>query len=189
MFTGVDLEGWKMAGEGNFLVANGALQAVPGGDDGLLWSTTPTPPDFLLSCEWRGSQPNDNSGVFVRFPNPTSKGYNNTAYVAVHFGFEVQIDEAGAPEGADLHRTGAIYGEPNQVFNLRPGLPVGQWNTYEIRVQGQAFAVQLNGVQVTQFNNPHDGRGLPSTPDVPSFIGLQAHTGNVAFRNIQIEAL
>ena len=37
-----------------------------------------------------------NSGVFVRFPNPNTKGYNNTAYVAIDFGFEVQIDEAGA---------------------------------------------------------------------------------------------
>ena len=37
--------------------------------------------------------------------------------------------------------------------------------------------------------DPHAGRGLPSMPDAPSFIGLQAHTGAVAFRNIQLEAL
>jgi choline dehydrogenase-like flavoprotein len=189
LFNGQDLEGWEMAGQGSFVVANGVLQAAPGGDLGLLWSTTPTPPDFMLRCEWRQSQANDNSGVFVRFPNPNSKGYNNTAYVGVHFGFEVQIDETGAPDGANQHRTGAIYGEPNQAFNLQPALPVGQWNSYEIRVQGQTYTVQLNGVQVTQFNNPHAGRGLPSRPDAPSFLGLQAHTGAVAFRNIQIQAV
>jgi hypothetical protein len=49
--------------------------------------------------------------------------------------------------------------------------------------------VRLNGVQVTQFNNPYAGRGLPSMPEAPSFIGLQAHTGNVAFRNIELQAL
>jgi choline dehydrogenase-like flavoprotein len=189
LFNGQNLDGWEMAGQGSFAVANGVLQAAPVGDLGLLWSTTPTPTDFMLHCEWRLAQANDNSGVFVCFPNPNSKGYNNTAYVAVHFGFEVQIDESGAPDGADQHRTGAIYGEPNQAFNLQPALPVGQWNTYEIRVQGQTYTVQLNGVQVTQFNNPHADRGLPSSPDAPSFIGLQAHTGAVAFRNIQLEAL
>jgi choline dehydrogenase-like flavoprotein len=189
LFNGTNLDGWEMAGQGDFVVANGALQPAPGGDLGLLWSTTPTPTDFILRCEWRLAQPSDNSGVLVRFPNPNSKGYNNTAYVAVHFGFEVQIDETGAPDGANQHRTGAIYGEPNQAFNLQPALPVGQWNTYEIRIQGQTYTVQLNGVQVTQFNNPDAGRGLPSMPDAPSFIGLQAHTGNVAFRNIQLTAL
>jgi Domain of Unknown Function (DUF1080)/GMC oxidoreductase len=189
LFNGQNLDGWEMAGQGSFVVANGVLQAAPGGDLGLLWSTTPTPADFVLRCEWRLAQANDNSGVFVRFPNPNSKGYNNTAYVAVHFGFEVQIDETAAPDGADQHRTGAIYGEPSQAFNLQPALPVGQWNAYEIRVQGQTYTVQLNGVQITQFNNPHAGRGLPSRPDAPSFIGLQAHTGAVGFRNIQLEAL
>jgi choline dehydrogenase-like flavoprotein len=192
LFNGQNLDGWELAGQGSFVVTGGALQAVPGGDLGLLWCTTPTPRDFILRCEWRLAQADDNSGVFVRLPNPNSKDYNNTAYVAVHFGFEVQIDETGAPDGANQHRTGAIYAEPNQAFNLQPALPVGQWNAYEIRVDGpqsQTYTVWLNGTQVTQFNNPHAGRGLPSRPDAPSFIGLQAHTGNVAFRNIELQAL
>jgi hypothetical protein len=37
--------------------------------------------------------------------------------------------------------------------------------------------------------NTDAARGLPSTPAAPSFIGLQTHTGRVAFRNIQIRAL
>jgi choline dehydrogenase-like flavoprotein len=189
LFNGQNLEGWEMAGQGSFVVANGVLQAVPGGDLGLLWATTPTPADFILRCEWRLGQDTDNSGVFVRFPNPNSKGYNNTAYVAVHFGFEVQIDETGAPDGAEQHRTGAIYGEPNQAHSLQAALPAGQWNAYEIKVQGQTHTVKLNGAQVTQFDNPHAGRGLPSRPDAPSFIGLQTHTGAVAFRSIELEAL
>jgi hypothetical protein len=137
----------------------------------------------------RLSPPDDNSGVFVRFPNPNSKGYDNPAYVAVHFGFEVQIDETGAPDGAPQHRTGAIYDEPNQAFALQPALPVGQWNSYEIRVQADTYTVQLNGIQVTEFTNPHADRGVPSRPDAPRFIGMQAHTGVVAFRNIEIEAV
>jgi choline dehydrogenase-like flavoprotein len=189
LFNGRDLDGWEMAGQGSFVVANGALQGTGGADLGLLWSTTPAPADFVLRCEWHRSQTDDNSGVFVRFPNPNSVGYDNTAYVAVHFGFEVQIDENGVPDGANQHRTGAVYGEPKQAFALQPALPVGQWNVYEIRVQGQTYTVNLNGVQVTQFTNPHPDRGLPSRPDAPSFVGLQAHTGTVAFRSIEIEAV
>ena len=131
----------------------------------------------------------DNSGVFVRFPHPDSKGYNNTAFVGVDFGFEVQIDELGLPDGLAMHRTGAIYNEPNQALNLQPALPPGQWNDYEIRVQGQNYTVILNGQQVTQFQNPHPGRGLPSTSTAPSFIGLQTHTGRVSFRAIRFQAL
>jgi choline dehydrogenase-like flavoprotein len=189
LFDGFSLDGWEMAGQGSFVVTGGALQTVPGADVGMLWCTTATPRNFVLRCQWRQSHADDNSGVFVRFPNPNSKGYNNTAYVAVHFGFEVQIDENGAPDGADEHRTGAIYGEPGQNFSLQKALPIGQWNHYEIRVQDQSYTVLLNGVQVTQFTNPHDGRGLPTRSDAPSFIGLQVHTGTVAFRNIELEAL
>jgi hypothetical protein len=189
VFNGQNLDGWEAAGQGSFVVADGALQATGGADLGLLWSTTPTPADFILRCEWRQSQADDNSGVFIRFPNPNSKGYDNPAYVAVHFGFEVQIDETGAPDGAPQHRTGAIYDEPNQAFALQPALPVGQWNSYEIRVQADTYTVQLNGIQVTEFTNPHADRGVPSRPDAPRFIGMQAHTGVVAFRNIEIEAV
>ncbi len=189
LFNGVDLDGWEMAGRGRFVVANATLQTIPDGDLGLLWSTTPTPSDFVLRCEWRCSRADDNSGVFVRFPNSNSKGYDNPAYVGVHFGFEVQIDDLGSPDGADIHRTGAIYGEPDQVLSLRPALPIGQWNTYEIRVEGHSYTVCLNGTQVSRFDNQHAGRGLESKPNAPSFVGLQVHTGSVAFRNIELEAL
>lgn len=189
LFNGQNLDGWETAGQGIFTVSNGALEASGGAGLGLLWSTTPTPADFILRCQWRQTNATDNSGVFVRFPIPNSKGYSNPAYVAVHFGFEAQIDGTGAPDGASQHSTGAIYGEPNQTFNLQPALPVGQWNDYECRVQGQTYTILLNGAQVTQFNNPNAGRGLPSRLDAPSFVGLQAHTGTVAFRNIELLAV
>jgi hypothetical protein len=128
--------------------------------------------------------------VFVRFPNPNSKGYNNTAYVGINFGYEVQIDEFGAPDGADKHITGAIYNEDNQTFTRKPAKPAGQWNDYEIRVEGQVYTVLLNGQQTTKFTNTNPNRGLPSAPNAPSFIGLQGHFGSrVAFRNIRFKQL
>lgn len=175
---------------GTFMVIDGVLQSFPGDDLGLFWYPTPTPPDFILKLEWRRSQADDNSGVFIRFPDPNSKGYNNTAFVGVDFGFEVQIDELGAPDGAAIHKTGAIYNEPIQTLTQQPAKPLGEWNEYEIRVQGQTYTVLLNGTQVTTFQNTNLNRGLASTPTAPSFIGLQVYPGkHVAFRNIRIKAL
>src|SRR2546425_5178772 len=48
--------------------------------------------------------PDDNSGIFVAFPHPEQQNYDNTAYVGVNFGFEVQIDEQARPDGAPIHR-------------------------------------------------------------------------------------
>lgn len=133
--------------------------------------------------------------MFLRFPHLDGKNYDNTAFVAVDFGFEVQIDQLAAPDGLGIHKTAAIYGFQGPADpNTLPVHPIGEWNAFEIRVQGQSYTVTLNGVQVTVFafvagsDALHPDRGLPSTNAVPRFIGLQTHTGRVAFRNIQIKA-
>jgi hypothetical protein len=110
--------------------------------------------------------------------------------VADHFGYEVQIDELGRPDGADMHRTGAIYGVAGQTFSLQPARPAGEWNDYEIRVDGDRFTVKLNGAQVTDFVNADPNRGRPTTPAAPSYVGLQVHfESRVAFRNIEYQAI
>jgi hypothetical protein len=205
LFDGVSTSNWRMSviqidsgDPGDFALVDGVLEAVPGNDIGLYWCTTPTPPDFLLKLEWRRWHDDDNSGVFLRFPNPNSKQYRRTAYVGVNFGFEIQIDQAAAPDGDPKHKTAAVYGfqGPTDPNNL-PVKPVGEWNTYEIRVEGQTYTVILNGQTVNVFtfvagSDPQfPDRGLPSTPEAPRFIGLQTHGGRsrVGFRNIQIKPL
>ena len=192
LFDGTDTTAWKMAGLGSFDLVDGSLVANPGDGLGLFWCTVVTPADFVLELEWRRTAEDDNSGVFVRFPDPDSQGYDNTAWVAVHFGFEVQIDETGAPDGAAVHKTGAIYEQAGQQLSQIPALPVGEWNEYRISVLGQTYRVVLNGTQVTEWSFPGDpnapDRGLPSTPAEPRYIGLQSHTGHVEFRNVVLRA-
>lgn len=185
LFNGFSLAGWTMAGSGGFNIVAGALESSNGtGELGLLWHQKPAPADYTLRLEWRTFSAADNSGVFVRFPDPDSKGYINTAWVGVHFGFEVQIDASGP---TPITRTGAIYDEPAQVRNEIAANPPGTWNDFEIQVQGQHYTVKLNGVQVSDFQNPHADRGLPTTPKAPSYIGLQAYPGKrVQFRNIRV---
>lgn len=203
LFNGFDMSNWRMSTlknqpgkPGFFRIINATLESVAGNELGLLWCTKPTPANFILKLEWLRWQDDANSGVFVRFPDPESKNYNNTAYVGVHFGFEVQIDEFGQPDGRGIHKTGAIYREDNrednEVLSLKPARPVGQWNEYEIRVQNQKYTVLLNGDQVCVFDNPYTGRGLPTTAGAPSFIGLQCYPNpnyRVAFRRIRIKAI
>ncbi len=200
LFDGIHLTNWQMAGPGRFIVVDSSLEAAPdpSGELGMLWCTDPTPPDFVLKLEWLRWQQNDNSGLFVRFPDPTSKGYNNQAWVAINFGFEIQIDEFGWPDQAGIHKTGAIYAQVNQNLSMQPARAPGLWNEFEIRVQGQSYTVALNGAQVTAFQNQDPTRGLGSTPQGPAYIGLQVHppspgvtanAGRVAFRKIRIAKL
>ncbi|MFI0449685.1 family 16 glycoside hydrolase [Actinomadura sp. 6N118] len=189
LFDGTDISAWQMAGAGRFQIVDGALQAIPGDGLGLLWCTRPTPADFSLRLQYRLTRPDDNAGVFIRFPDPTSKGYDNTAWVAVHFGFEIQIDDLARPDGADVHRTGAIYGVDGQTYTRPLVRQPGEWNDYEIRVSGQRYTVILNGQQSTTYTNIDLARGLPTTAQTPSYLGLQAHTGRVMFRNIRIKGL
>src|SRR5439155_13511630 len=64
--------------------------------------------------------------------------------------------------------------------------PPGEWNTYELLVEGEHLQVFLNGVQINDFTNTDPVRSLTS-----GHIGIQNHgTGDdVSFRNIRIKDL
>jgi hypothetical protein len=130
--------------------------------------------------------------------------YGNTAFVAVDTGFEAQIDEEARgdtrfsePDGFPYNRTGAIYkitrigtnpGQQDYVNTQR--LAANTWHTYEIEISGQTYVVRLNGQPSTRFTNTDSYRGKPPSVDPASgYIGIQTHTGRVAFRNIQIRSL
>lgn len=190
LFDGATLEGWRSEGRSGFAVVGGVLRTVGGDDLGLLWHERPVPAGFVLDLEYRRWTDDANSGVFLRFPDPTSLSYENPAYVPVHFGFEVQIDALGAPDGAAIHSTGALYGEPSQTRSVVADRGVGEWNTLTIHVLGQRYTVSLNGEKVTDFTSSYTDRGLPGTPSRPSYVGLQAYPGKmVDFRGIVLREL
>jgi hypothetical protein len=199
-FNGYDMSKWSMSkitnqapdksNPGRFLIVDRTMEYTTGNDLGLLWYTEPMPPNYILRLQWLRWDEAGNSGVFVRFPNPNTKGYNNTAYVAVDFGFEVQIDELGTPDGADKHLTGAVYNEDNQDFTRQQAKPAGEWNDFEILIEGLSYTVFLNGQQTTRFTNSNPERGFPGTQNTPSYIGFQGHfESRVAFRNIRFRPL
>ncbi len=171
LFDGATLDGWQQAGPGGFNVVGGALQSF--GGMGLLWYTKKAFADFVLKVDWKVVHSADNSGVFVRFPDPKGDPWN-----AVNQGYEVQIDDFGAPDGNPLFKTGGIYSfaGPREVASNAPG----EWNYYEIHAVGQQYTVILNGVDVTDFAGSRSTEG---------YVGLQNHSGTVTFRNIRIKEL
>jgi hypothetical protein len=172
IFDGKTLDGWKMAGDGRFVIveSDSALQSDKGG--GLLWYSEKEYKNFILKLEWKVSDEGDNSGVFVRFPDP-----DDNPNIAVREGYEVQIDnKAGNP----IHQIGAIYdfAAPSKVVSK----PIGQWNTMEIQTQDQSYTVIINGQKVTEFTGDRLKEG---------YIGLQAHDdkSKVSFRNIMVKEI
>lgn len=205
LFDGQTLKNWRMAGRGTFHVIDGALQSVPSFDLGLLWCTIPMPETYRLELEFFVRTPQTNSGVFVRFRNPDSFNDYNVAWSAVRTGFEIQIDNSGAPDGWLKHRTGAVYAVnyPNDP-NQSPGAPpatagdfvnpqpaqVLAWNRLAVEVNGDVFAVTLNGVQTAQYTNPDPTRGRFGAE--PTFVGLQSYSNysyTTAFRGVRVTVL
>lgn len=208
---------WQMAGGGSFARFGRTLVAQQDGRGlGLLFYKMQPFENFILRVDFllphpRGNN-NDNSGVFIRFrdprlpdpvPDPVDPP-NNAAFTAVHTGYEVQIDEEargdtrfGEPDGSFFSRTGAIYkirtlgttpGQQN--YQNHGNLAAEQWHRYEIEVNGQNYVVRLNGQPSTSFiRSPADTvRGNPPSVDPHSgYIGLQTHTGAVAFANVRIK--
>ena len=172
--TAESLEDWSQAGPGSFTLANGAITSE--GGLGLLWYDAQQFGDFSLRMQWKVEEDTDNSGVFVRFPNP-----GDDPGVAINQGYEVQIRE-GEANDAEPQKTGSIYNFDRE--DARNARPTGQWNDYEIIAEGQQFTVILNGEVV----NTYTGDGSRA---LEGFIGLQNHGAGdvVSFRNVRIADL
>jgi Domain of Unknown Function (DUF1080) len=180
LFNGKDMTGWSMVGPGRFTVENGMLKTE--GGMGLLWYTPRKFGNTTLRVVFKTTGPQDNSGVYIRFPEPPKD-----PWYAVHYGYEVQIDAAGD----EWHCTGAIYSLSRAM--KRAQKPTGEWNTMEIELRGQETIVKLNGETVNDF------RGDQQVPERKAwyepvrgprpdsgYIGLQNHDARsiVFFREI-----
>jgi choline dehydrogenase-like flavoprotein len=202
--TATTFNQWQRAGTtSTFILADGAIVAYPSGDYAVLVYAPKGFSNFILRLQVRLDAGNDNSGVFVRFRYPFKSWpdlaaipevQNNRARVAELTGFEAQIDDLGSPDDADKHRTGALYnveigaGAGQQKYQRPPALAPGEWHDYEIQVTGDLYQVKVKGQPTATFTNTDPKRGRPSSEDpFFGFLGVQAHTGLTAFRNIRIK--
>ncbi len=194
IFNGKDLTGWqglvenpiaraKMTREvlakkqaeanakvkNNWSVKDGMI--VFQGDGANLCTTRPYG-DFEMIVDWRISR-NGDSGIYLR-GSP-----------------QIQIwDISRVQDGAQVG-SGGLYN--NQKGRSTPLVvadnPIGEWNTFYIKMTGDRVTVYLNGVLVVDdvvLENYWD-RALPIFSE--EAIELQAHGTDLAFRNIYVKEL
>jgi len=176
LFDGTSREGWQQAGPGTFTLSDDGTLTSSGGM-GMLWYADRGFGAYSLKLDWK-AHGDDNSGVFVGFPP------SNDPWSAVDKGYEIQIDATDAPD----RTTGAVYGFKSADVKKRDRAlnPPGEWNTYEIRVEGERLRVWLNGVKINDFTNTDPARSLRD-----GHIGIQNHGADdqVSFRDIRIKEL
>ena len=174
--TAESLSGWKQAGPGSFTLDDDGTLTSSGGL-GMLWYAASPFSRYSLKLDWKTAG-DDNSGVFVGFPP------SDDPWSAVDNGYEVQIDATDVPEKT----TGSVYGFRSADLKKRDRAlnPPGEWNTYEIRVEGEHLRVWLNGVKINDFTNTDPARSLRD-----GHVGIQNHGSGdeVSFRDIRIKEL
>ncbi|WP_425336785.1 ThuA domain-containing protein [Streptomyces profundus] len=176
IFDGSGTEGWTQAGPGEFVLdeEEGTLTSV--GGMGLFYYEAKAYTDYSLVLDWR-QEGDSNSGIFVGAP------VSDDPWDAVNQGFEIQIDDTDAPE----RTTGAVYTFQSADIEARDAAlnPNGEWNTYELRVEGDRLQIFLNEVLINDFTNTYEGRSLAG------HIGLQNHgdADTVQFRDVRVQEL
>ena len=190
LFNGKDLSGW-----GFYLVeADKKMEDVWSVKDGLLVCKG-EPKGYLctekeftsgkLVVEWRwapGAKPG-NSGVLLRItgkPQALPKCYEaqlqhgNAGDIYGFHGAPVTGDKArtiskpGHKLGGDLSGVKKMLGAEK---------PAGEWNKYEITLDGEKLSLVVNGVKVNEAG------GLQV---IPGKIGFQSEGGEIHFRTIEV---
>lgn len=130
--------------------------------------------DFELYCDWK-IKPNGDSGLYLR-GTP-----------------QVQIWDPADPNqlkhGCDKGSGGLWNNQKNDRFpKVKADKPIGEWNTFHIKMVGDKVTINLNGQLVTEtvLENYWD-RSIPCYEKGP--IELQNHGNTLYFRNIFIKEL
>lgn len=168
LFNGRNLTGWearstsKPGANGDWKVENGAI-SCPGTSPGWL-ATDDTFSNFHLRLQFRGGE-KVNSGVFLR---SQKEGQPHVT------GFELQIwdyQPAGYNTGSLV---GAVKAAPTKIRG-------GEWNNYDITVDGDHYLIVLNGATLLDAHNSAHASGV---------IGFQCQPNNpIEFRSIRVQPL
>src|SRR3954470_3240522 len=148
LFDGQTLVGWTPASKADWQVKDGAI-VVTGGEKGLLCTTVEFD-NYVLKADFRAAK-NTNSGIFLRTPqNVGMKDITKKCY------------EQNIAPPYNPFPTGSYVGRLK-------GKPVperaGEWQSYEVTLDGAKSTVKLNGETVLECTDPKpSGRG---------YIGLQ----------------
>jgi hypothetical protein len=192
IFDGESLAGWShvLVGdsakmEDTWSVADGVL-VCKGEPLGYL-HTDGSYRDFKLEFEWRWEGTPGNSGVLLRIAGEPVEfmpkcveaqlQHENAGDIWGFFGAAVTGDAERIREVKDHKDLGNFTG----VGKIKGAeKPAGEWNHYEITVNGSDMELKVNGELVNQAS----GLDIVAGP-----IGLQSEGGKIHFRNVRVTTL
>lgn len=193
LFNGSNLRGWQayLAEHGVnrrdvWSVQDGVL-ICKGEPLGYLY-TQEKYESFKMVVEWRWApgKPAGNSGVLMRIngePRPLPRGLEaqlKSGDAGDLYGFHGMVmdgDAARKVDSAGSAFTGRIQGVKKMSGNENP---VGEWNRYEITLDGSNLTVSVNGKKV---NEAVDCEVLAGP------VGVQSEGGEIHFRKIELTPL
>lgn len=184
-FNGGEVTGWKIV---DGVLNNSGVGSDHGGDI----ITKKQYSNFELYMEWKIA-PESNSGVFFH----VQEGFTNAIYET---GPEYQLlDDKGWPTKLEDHQySGANYAM--HVPQNAEVVPIGEWNTTRIVVNGPHVEHWLNNTKVVEYELWSDEwktlKAKSKWAEMPNYgmaksghIGLQDHGGLTMFRNMKIKEL
>jgi hypothetical protein len=182
LFNGRDLSGWE-----HFLVEDGAkMEDVWSVEDGILvckgepagyLATRGEYESFRLVVEWRWPEEPGNSGVLMRIAG-------EPAMLPSSVEAQLRSGSAGDMYGFQGFKIG---GDPDRLSEVSIGWALrkiegnekepGEWNRYEITVDGDRIRIVLNGKLVNEATDCEVRAGK---------IGLQSEGGVIHFRTVTL---
>ncbi len=196
LFNGRDLSGWTAvvdhdatggyaAAEPTWFVTNGAIRTT-GSPFGYLRTNRSDFTNFTLKLHYRWWRKTEqpNSGVFLRLTRDTGSFipacYENqlcrgkAGDLVCLAGKPVAGRAPRSPYDSAQPLSGITVVEKTSADAERP---MGEWNTLEITVSGDAFTTRLNGTEVNRVKGLSVGAGA---------IALQSEGGAIEFRDVTI---
>lgn len=174
LFDGKTLNGWRVEGNADWRVQDGAIVGRQGaGNKGGDLYTNQQWKDFEVEAEFQMTSPG-NSGLWFRV-SPSQPGY--------------QVDWIDEPDWPNVY-SGSLYcmGKAFLVKNSDPKtVRKTGWNRVRLVVKGDSITVEMNGTQVVKTTDstfPNEGS-----------IGIQTHQGTgvngmeVRVRSIRLRPL
>lgn len=193
LFNGKNLDGWshvlvdKTLGKEDVWSVQDGILICKGLPLGYL-HTDATYQDFKLSLEWRwapGTEPT-NSGVLMRIAAAPETFLPKCVEAQLQHGKAGDLyGFYGASLNGDADRYKDIENEKIGKFKGVARIkgtekPAGEWNQYDIKVQGDQVEVHINGELV----NRASGLDVLAGP-----IGLQSEGSEIHFRNIKLSKI
>ena len=186
LFDGTNLDKWTSS-PAYEINEEGAIRSNPDAKFGKNIYTKEQYGDFVYRFEFKLT-PGANNGIGVRAPLEGDAAY---------LGYEIQVLDDNADVYKDLkpyQYHGSVYG----IIAAKRGAlkPLGEWNTQEIRMQGNKVKVTLNGQVIVDGdiaeatkNGTADKKDHPGLKAKSGHIGFLGHGTEVFFRNIRIKSL